>query len=236
MGGDGGDEDEETRVKPAAAAPLDVTAKLASSATGKLVGNAESEDFRSGQFRTRFANSAVSLAEQFAFLVGGKPLRGAVQFRIELSTPDGPSTGGGAQALQHIKLVPADGGPTLVAGSIHLVEHTGELRTLDYLDAEHARRFSRSSLSPPPPPSARIDAARYQELLDRLREFCTDQDFKVTTADAARAARKVARAAPASVPAPVPAPVPGTPRWLLALVALVFLGTIAVVFFSMRAP
>ncbi len=129
--------------------------------------------------------------------------------------------------MQHVKLVPADGGATLVAGSVHLIERTAELRTLEFLDVEHQRRFARSTLSPPPAPSARIDGTLYEELLDRLRGFCVEQDWKVSTADAERGTPTMARTAPAR-----PRP---QPRWLLILALLVFVGTIALVFATMRS-
>ena len=65
---------------------------------------------------TQVAAQALSLAELFEarFAQG---VAGPVPFRIELAAPDGPSTAGGKQALQHIKLVPLGGGPTIVIGS-----------------------------------------------------------------------------------------------------------------------
>ena len=65
---------------------------------------------------TQVAAKQLSLAELFEerFQAG---LQGPLHFRVELSAPDGPSTGGGKQALQHIKLVAPDGSGTIVIGS-----------------------------------------------------------------------------------------------------------------------
>lgn len=180
-------------------------------------------DFNSGQFRTRFASEAVSLAERFNLLVGVAPIKGPVRYRVELSAPDGPSTGGGEQSVQHIKLIPADGGATLVAGWCNPVERRAEVRTLKYLDHEHQRRFSGSTLAPPPLPSLRLDTARYDELIARMREFCVEQDFKLTLADAPEGQPTQLRAKPKS---PQASGNGGTLAWLF---LLLFVGCVATV-------
>jgi hypothetical protein len=136
-------------------------------------------DFTSGEFRTRFAAEAVGLAELFKLVIGSIPLSGPVRYHVELSAPDGPSTGGGVQAVQHVKLVPEDGGMTVVAGSANQNESTCELRTLDYLDGLHRQRFLRSSLEAPPLPSTRIDRKHYDQLLERLRVFFSEREIAV---------------------------------------------------------
>jgi hypothetical protein len=136
-------------------------------------------DFNSGQFRTRFASEAVDLSELFKLVIGSLPLSGPVRFHVELAAPDGPSTGGGVQSVQHIKLVPEDGGATLVAGSADPYEGSCELRSLAYLDAQHHQRFQRSSLEAPPPPSARLDRKHYEQLLERLRVFFAERELSV---------------------------------------------------------
>jgi hypothetical protein len=62
----------------------------------------------------------------------------------ELTAPEGPSTAGGVQAMQHLRLVPAETGlPTLVMGHANHAEGKAELRTYEYLDAIHRERFRR---------------------------------------------------------------------------------------------
>jgi hypothetical protein len=66
------------------------------------------------------------------------------EYAAELTEPDGPSTGGGLQAMQHMRLVPRLAGhPTLVVGHANQTEKMAELRTYDHLDAVHRQRFKR---------------------------------------------------------------------------------------------
>jgi hypothetical protein len=143
------------------------------------------EDFASGQFRTQFASEAVNLSEIFKLLIGTTPIRGPATFHVEMSAPDGPSTGGGVQSVQHIKLVADDGGATLVAGWCDQKAETCELRTLDCLDDMHRARFKRSSLQAPPLPSQRLDRVHYGKLVERLRTFFAERDLKVLILDSA---------------------------------------------------
>jgi hypothetical protein len=168
--------------------PLDETTDVLTvpgpgSPAGQDVAPGAGDDFRSGQFRTRFANEAVDLAEIFKLLIGTTPVRGPTRFTVELSAPDGPSTGGGVQSVQHIKLIAEDGGPTLVAGWADQKAETCELRTLDYLDAQHNQRFRRSSLQAPPRPSERLDRKHYGQLLVRLRAFFSERELMVSVVD-----------------------------------------------------
>src|SRR4051812_4799447 len=96
------------------------------------------------QKHTEFAMKALDLADLFKMMVGGLPLDG--KYMVELSAPDGPSTAGGKQALQHIKLVPQGGGSTIVAGSASRAENFAEIRTYEHLQALHSQRFKGQSL------------------------------------------------------------------------------------------
>jgi hypothetical protein len=63
----------------------------------------------------------------------------------QLTAPDGPSTAGGVQAMQHLRLVPAQPAlPTIVVGHANHAAGTAELRTYDHVDALHRQRFQRS--------------------------------------------------------------------------------------------
>ena len=158
------------------------------------------QDFHSGQFRTKFAAEAVDLAELFKLLIGTTPLRGPMRFQVELAAPDGPSTGGGVQSVQHIKLVADDGGTTLVAGWADQSAGRCELRTIEYLDAQHRQRFRRSALKAPPAPSERLDRKHYQQLIERLRTFFGERDLVVSIVNAPEA-RTLTRTAAVSGPA-----------------------------------
>ena len=65
-------------------------------------------------------------------------------YGVELTAPEGPSTAGGVQALQHVRLVPTRPGfATLVIGHANHADGKAELRTYDYVDATHWQRFRR---------------------------------------------------------------------------------------------
>jgi hypothetical protein len=55
--------------------------------------------------RTQIAMQALDFASVFNVVIGPERLAGSPGYRVEMSAPDGPSTGGGKQALQHVKLV-----------------------------------------------------------------------------------------------------------------------------------
>ena len=125
--------------------------------------------------RTQFAMKALSLADFFNASVGQKRVSG---YKVVLAAPDGPSTGGGKQALQHISLIPDAGGMTITAGSANGVEKTAELRTWDHLAALHAQRFKGKSFP--------LDKVSYNELMKRMQAFFVDQRLSVVVVDAAR--------------------------------------------------
>src|SRR4051812_3348187 len=112
------------------------------------------------QKQTRFALAAVGFAEVFNVVIGKGSVSG---HRIELSAPDGLSTGGGAQSVQHIKLIPSDGGSVIVAGSADPVGRSAELRSFAYLGALHAQRYKGAPLA--------LDPAEYAALLKQMQKF-----------------------------------------------------------------
>ena len=64
--------------------------------------------------RTRVANQAASLAETVSQGFDEFHM-GAADYVVDLSVPEGPSTGGGAQARQNIRLVPRRKGYAIVS-------------------------------------------------------------------------------------------------------------------------
>ena len=163
---------------------------------------------------TEFAMKALGLAELFTMMIGSKPLKGARVYTVELGTPDGPSTGGGKQALQPIKLVPEGGGPTLVAGHANQVEKSAELRSYALVQQQHDARFRGAELQ--------VDQPEYDELLTRLTNFFAQQGLKVTTAQA-----EVLEEPPVSLPGN-----PFASRLPLAVAGMAVLG--AAIFFLVR--
>jgi translation initiation factor IF-2 len=91
--------------------------------------------------RTQVANQAASLAESVTDGFDGFSM-GAGAYGVELSVPEGPSTGGGVQARQHLRLVPRRKGfPVIVAGTVDPVTSTSELRTFEHVAILHELRF-----------------------------------------------------------------------------------------------
>jgi hypothetical protein len=124
---------------------------------------------------TMFAGMAFGLAELFKHILGNKRLLGPVNYTLELSAPDGPSTGGGKQALQHVKLVPEQGGTTLVVGTANAGEKIAELRTFKHVDEMHRQRFKGAAFE--------ADPTQYEALIGAARAFFTDYKYTVTMLD-----------------------------------------------------
>jgi len=93
--------------------------------------------------RTRVANQAASLAE--AVTDGFDDFHmGAADYVVELSVPEGPSTGGGKQARQNLQLVPRRKGYAMViAGTVDPVLSTAELRTFEHVAILHELRYQK---------------------------------------------------------------------------------------------
>jgi hypothetical protein len=88
---------------------------------------------------------------------------GPGEYSAELTAPEGPSTAGGVQAMQHLRLVPRQPGlPTLVVGHANHAEEKAELRTYEHLDAVHRQRFRR--------PLA-IDRGQYEDFLRLTKQL-----------------------------------------------------------------
>jgi hypothetical protein len=124
---------------------------------------------------TTFAGQAVSLSEIFNLGFASRRVDGPTRYGVELSAPDGPSTAGGKQALQHLKLVPDGGGPTLLIGTVNLVDHQVELRTFQHVDELHRQRFKGSPFTAEP--------ESYQKLVDAISIFLSERKYVVTVTD-----------------------------------------------------
>ena len=91
--------------------------------------------------RTQVANQAASLADTVNDGFDEFHM-GAGDYVVELSVPEGPSTGGGTQARQNIRLVPRRKGYAMViAGTVDPVTSTAELRTFEHVAMLHELRF-----------------------------------------------------------------------------------------------
>jgi hypothetical protein len=81
----------------------------------------------------------------------------------ELTSPQGPSTADGKQAMQHLRLVPKKPGfPTLVAGHANHADGKAELRNYEHLDAIHRSRFKRA---------LELDRVKYEEFIGIAKGF-----------------------------------------------------------------
>ena len=123
---------------------------------------------------TIVAAKAVSLAELFAAHFE-KGLDGPVHFRVELSAPDGPSTGGGKQALQHLKIIPDGGGMAVVIGQADTSRGVAEIRTYEHVAALYGQRFRGAPIP--------VDVTRYYELGQALATFFRAMNMAVTFAE-----------------------------------------------------
>jgi hypothetical protein len=117
-------------------------------------------------------------ATQLAALFNAKFAAGFVgpgSYRVDMTTPVGQSTAGGKQALQHVRLVPLDGKPAIVVGSVSSVEMAAELRTFRHLAELHARRFNGARVP--------VDVNAHRELLRRLQQFFAANSISVVMVD-----------------------------------------------------
>ena len=90
--------------------------------------------------RTQQAQKFVTLSDSVTasfqdFVIG------AGAWAIELTQPQGPSTGGGQQALQHLRMRPRRNGfSVLVAGAVNPMAKLADLRDYDHISVMHEVR------------------------------------------------------------------------------------------------
>jgi hypothetical protein len=121
--------------------------------------------------QTQFSVQATDLAESFRSTVGRLRV-GPYAYAPDMTAPEGPSTGGGVQALQHLRLVPPQGNmPTLVVGHVNPRDRVAQLRTLEHLDAICRERFKLG---------APLDAVQYQTFLQSAQGFLAACGMRVT--------------------------------------------------------
>jgi len=129
--------------------------------------------------RTAFAAHAATLADEFEGALMGHTV-GA--HRLEMTAPEG-STGGGVQALQHIRLVPGDEAPpgtrTYVVGNANRATKMAELRPLDYVDQVSLQRFGERT---------GFDEAQYGACMAEAARFLSTWGLTVTRVAAPPAA------------------------------------------------
>jgi hypothetical protein len=163
---------------------------------------------------TLVAQKAASLAELFASQFE-KGLDGPVRFRVELATPDGPSTAGGKQALQHIKLAPEGGGPAIVIGSANAPTMLAEIRTYEHIAALYAQRFHGAPIP--------VDVTRYYELGQAIATFFRAMGMQVVflELDGGASGAPGQLAPPQGMVGPASASSGGARTWVLVTILLV---------------
>lgn len=91
--------------------------------------------------RTRLASKFVTLAETVTDAFEDFHI-GAGNWVVELTAPEGMSTGGGKRVVQHFRLRPRrQGFPVIVGGSVNPMEKEAELRDYEHACMVHAVRF-----------------------------------------------------------------------------------------------
>ena len=120
---------------------------------------------------TMFAAQAVGLAQQFAAVMAPFPIGAGPVYSLDMSAPEGLSTGGGTQSLQHIKLVPNDQSGTIVLGSADQQSNEAKLRTWQHIDHTHRARFQN-------PPA--FSEADYADLCEKIRNYLLAMRFSIT--------------------------------------------------------
>lgn len=121
--------------------------------------------------QTQFSVQATDFADSYRATMGRLRV-GPYGYMPDVTAPEGPSTGGGVQALQHLRLVPPQPNlPTLVVGSVNGRDRMAELRTLEHVDAICRDRFKQG---------APLDPGQYAAFLQSAQGFLAACGMRVT--------------------------------------------------------
>ena len=153
--------------------------------------------------RTRLARRFTTLADEVTAALADFRI-GAGAWQPELTAPTGMSTGGGKQALQHLRLRPTrQGHLPLVGGLVNAGAKTAELRDHDYMVALQRARLGGKALE--------ITPAEWEQLLRKAEMVLRAEGIATTRV---------------TTPAELRAPGPGQPRVTSRTLAFVALGII----------
>jgi hypothetical protein len=123
--------------------------------------------------QTQYSARATDLAESFRSTLGRMTV-GPYGYRPDMTAPEGVSTGGGVQAMQHLRLVPPQPNmPTLVVGHLVPRDGTAELRSLEHVDALCRERFKQG---------APLDPTAYSHFLQQAQSFLGAYGMRATLA------------------------------------------------------
>jgi hypothetical protein len=152
--------------------------------------------------RTQFAMAAVDFAEIFnqAF---SKPV--VPGFQLKLTAPDGQSTGGGVQALQHVTMSNLAEGFSLVVATVNNIERKAELRPFERVAKQYEERFEGRLFA--------VDRQQFDALQQRLSNFFKSQSMEVSQATAPAPGAGAARPQASS----------GSSMWIILVIVAVLL-------------
>jgi hypothetical protein len=160
---------------------------------GRL-GDVRMED---GKF-TMFAGKAVALAEVFKFTVGKELFVGTSVCRLELSAPTEESTDGGRLAVQHVSIVPENGGPSTVIVTAYQVDRRAEARPYEVVADMYKKRF-RTNTFP-------VSPGQLDEMTRKLKDFFLQFGFKFEIAPLDLGGTAAPTRHPTAGALPLPAP------------------------------
>lgn len=119
---------------------------------------------------TMFAGKSVALAEVFKFTVGKEPFVGPAVCRLELSAPSEESTDGGRLAVQHVSIVPENGGPTTVMATAFQVDRRAEARPYEVVADTYKKRFRTNSFP--------VTPGQFDEMTRKVKDFFLQFGFR----------------------------------------------------------
>jgi hypothetical protein len=124
------------------------------------------------QIYTVLAREGVNVAELINTALRKRPIGKAVQRRVEVIAPHGPSTSGGKKARQSITLAPVSGGgPAIMVGHLDVAQKVAELRDHAAVAQQYRARFG-SEFD--------ITAEEYQTVAKDLSGLLGTMGFRIT--------------------------------------------------------
>ena len=136
------------------------------------------------QLRTRLARKFTTLADQVTESFDDFRI-GAGRWAVELTAPQGMSTGGGKQVLQHLRLRPTrEGHAVLIGGVVNPVSRTAELRDHPHMDMIYRARFGRA---------LEITAAEWEQFLRKAEVVLRQERIGTARVAAPRDVRMLAQ-------------------------------------------
>jgi hypothetical protein len=136
------------------------------------------------KLRTRLARKFTTLADQVTESFDDFQI-GAGRWAVELTAPEGMSTGGGKQVLQHLRLRPTrEGHAVLVGGVVNPVTRTAELRDHPHMDMIYRARFGRP---------LEITTAEWEQFLRKAEVVLRQEQISTARVAAPRDVRMLAQ-------------------------------------------